>query len=383
VLAPLVLAGLAGACTLDHRLEPRQPLQLSIAEQAPLDVLFVVDNSGSMAEEQQNLRNTVFDERCPIQNLAAVPDQYASPSGRTLEDLAAVCGIAQLLAAFDADFHIGVITTDVGVCDERVPAAMDPGGVHEPAPQRGCLQGGMITAVDDVQQRFADAMTRVGTMGSPFERSMEATRIFLDPGSRRAPGCEDDLDGFLRPDAQLLVVYVTDEDDCSHDDGAHGFPDELAGEPACGEDFPAMFTQQPALCYEQPGLLAPVQGTVDFLRGLVDGGRTRDVFVGVIAGAVDGDDGIAFPSGCLATPAGVATGCFESGGQSNARWPGAVCDPDVTTCCTAEPATRLFELARAVNDDSFVGSVCEVDYRATLLALFRPRSVDAASSESP
>jgi hypothetical protein len=383
VAAPLALAlapALGGSgCTLEYRLEDRAPITLAIAEQAPLDVLFVVDNSASMTDEQQNLRRTVFDERCPITDLANVPEGYASPSGRVLEELVAVCGVAQLLAAFNADFHIGVITPDVGLCDERLPAAQDPEGLHTPTPQRGCLQGGMITSGADVPARFAEAIESVGTYGSPVERSMEATRIFLDPNSRRAPGCEDDLDGFLRPEAQLLVVYVTDEDDCSHDDGAYGFPNELAGEPACGEDFPGLFMSDPGACVAQPETLAPVQGTVDFLRGLVDGGRTRDVFVGVIGGVLKDDAGLTFPAGCIADGDVVTDRCVPSGGSSNANGPGQVCDAATTTCCHADPSSRLVDLARAVNDASFVGSACDGDYRATLLPLFQPRAVTTAA----
>jgi hypothetical protein len=375
VACVVTIVGAASSCTVAYRLEPKEQLALPIVQQAPLDVLFVVDNSASMAEEQINLRRTVFDERCPIQDLQNVPGPYANPAGATLDELAAVCGVSQLLAAFDADFHIGVITTDVGLCDERLAAAQDPEGLHEPTPQRGCLQGGLITSDDDVQARFTDALTHVGTYGSGIERSMEAARIYLDPNSRRAPGCEDDLVGFLRPDAQLLVVFVTDEDDCSHDDGAYGFPDELVDEPACGVDFPNLFTMPASVCSTQPELLAPVQGTVDFLRGLVDGGRTRDVFVGVVGGVIDGADGTSFPAGCRATADGVGNACFLSGGRSNQTTPGAVCDPAVATCCTADPASRLVDLAHAVNDASFVGSVCAPEYRTTLLPLFLPRPV--------
>ena len=359
------------------------PISLPIAQQGPLDILFVVDNSPSMTEEQANLRRTVFDDRCPIQNLQDVPEPYANPVGATLQDLAQVCGLAQLLATFNADFHIGVVTSDVGVCDERIPWAQDPDGLHTPTPQRGCLQGGLITATDDVAARFEDAMRSVGTFGSGFERSMEAARLYLDPQSRRAPGCEHDLDGFLRPDAQLLVVFVTDEDDCSHDDGAYGFPDELVDEPAACDEWFVPQTSRASLCAEQPELLTPVQVTVDAFRGLVDAGRTRDVFVGLVGGVRADDDGVFVPGGCRAGGDGIEGSCFASGGLSNATAPGAPCDPSVASCCTADPSPRLVELARAVNDASFLGSACEDDYRTALLPLFRSPSVGEGDETQP
>jgi hypothetical protein len=376
------LQSLAVGCARPGTVDPAAPAPIAqpIAKQGPLDILFVVDNSMSMLEEQQNLRRTVFDERCPITDLQNVPEPYANPVGATLQDLVQVCGIAQLLAAFRADFHIGVITSDVGVCDERIPSAQDPDGLHDPTPQRGCLQGGLITAADDVADRFASAMQSVGTYGSGFERSMEAARIYLDPQSRRAPGCEDDLDGFLRPDAQLLVVFVSDEDDCSHDDGAYGFTNELADEPsACGEPFEPPFWVTARTCHERPDLLTPVQVTIDAFRDLVDAGRTRDVFVGLVGGVRPDGDGLVVPDGCRRDATGITGDCFESGGQSFSTQPGGTCDPSVTTCCNADAAPRLVELARAVNDDSFIGSVCADDYRSTLLPLFG--DVDAAAPD--
>ena len=380
------LAAPMGACTRDgsDHVDVVAPVELPIAQQGPLDILFVVDNSPSMLEEQASLRRTVFDERCPITNLQDIPEPYANPVGATLQELAQVCGLAQLLATFNADFHIGVITSDVGVCDERIPWAQDPDGLHTPTPQRGCLQGGLITASDDVAGRFEAAMQSVGTYGSGIERSMEAARIYLDPDSRRAPGCEDDLDGFLRQDAQLLVVFVTDEDDCSHDDGAWGFPNELADEPAaCDAEFlPPPFVTS-SQCQRQPELLTPVQVTIDAFRGLVDAGRTRDVFVGLVGGVREGDDGLVVPGGCRNDDGAVSGDCFESGGQSNIAGPGAPCDPAIATCCTADASPRLVELARAVNDDSFLGSACADDYRAALLPLFRGDAAVAADAASP
>ena len=180
-----------------------------------------------------------FEKRCPIDDLTNVQPQFANPPPAVLSELASVCGISQLMAAMNGDFHIGVITTDVGNCDERLPDAQDLDDTHTPTPMRGCLQGAVnasgkkfLTRDDDVQQGLQDAMLGVGLYGSSFERGMDAMKVFLDDGSRRAPGCEDDLDGFLRQDGQLLVIFVGDEDDCSHADGAYGFANELEGEPA-------------------------------------------------------------------------------------------------------------------------------------------------------
>lgn len=362
---------LLSSCTAPVAPRP-STVALPLAKRGPLDVLFVVDNSPSMLEEQERLRRTVFDDRCPIGDLQAVPPEYADPTGATFDELVELCGIAQLLAAFGSDFHLGVITSDMAVCDERLPAAQDPEGLHEPQPMRGCLQGGIITPSDNVAQRFSEAIVSVGTMGSPFERSFDALRAYLDPSSARAPGCENDLAGFLRPDARLLVIFVSDEDDCSHD-AESGFPNELSDEPACSEAHYDLISppNDPSLCHSRPDLLTPVQDTVSFLHALRAEGRTTDVFVGTIGGVTVADDGGPAPAGCvLDTEIGVTHECFESGGLSNFSALGAVCDPATTTCCTGDSTPRMVELARAVNDETFAGSICAGDYRHALLPMF-------------
>lgn len=370
-----LLALLSGACTIDHALDvPPPPTPLAIAARAPIDVLFVVDNSTSMLEEQQTLLRSVFDDRCPITNLRDVPPEYASAPIDLLQELSGVCGIAQLVAAIDGDFHIGVITTDVGVCDERFSPAQDPDDVHTPTMMRGCLQGGVsgadgrpkfLTRDDELNVALQQAMLQVGTYGSPVERGMDAMRTFLDPESRRAPGCEDDLDGFLRKDGQLVVVFVSDEDDCSHADGAYGFFDEFQGEPdTCGEFFDLFNADRAAgRCYSDAEHLAPVSDYADFLRGLKDEGRTTDVFVGVVGGLVD-SAGSFVPSGCSPDgDGGVSAVCQASFGASNS------CDAD-ENCCFADGAYRYAALASAVNSESLLGSICAPDFRAPLLPLF-------------
>ena len=52
----------------------------------------------ALQEEQARLARTIFDERCPIQDLRDVPPPYVNPVGSTLAELSEVCGIAQLLA---------------------------------------------------------------------------------------------------------------------------------------------------------------------------------------------------------------------------------------------------------------------------------------------
>src|SRR5688572_18036844 len=125
------------------------PLDISIPLQRAADILIVVDNSGSMAEEQQKLADNFINLRCadpeddstcecPLNDLADIPEEFLNPQPSLYEGDGPLskCGFIQLLAAFENDFRVGVITTDVGPCDNR----FDQFATGEFRPQRGCLQ---------------------------------------------------------------------------------------------------------------------------------------------------------------------------------------------------------------------------------------------------
>ncbi|HEY1099589.1 MAG TPA: hypothetical protein VGF99_11705 [Myxococcota bacterium] len=361
--------GLA-ACTLDYAIQPEVPqLTTSLVLQAPLDILFVVDNSGSMREEQEALYRSLYDERCPIVDVGNVPPRFQAPTRLLFDELSEVCGIAQLLAAVGGDWHIGVIATDVSNWDERLSAGQDPNDEHTQAPMRGCLQGvGLIDdETPDAAGALRDAIVGLGTYGNPVERGLDAAEIFLDPDSRRAPGCDNDLDGFLRKDGRLVVVYVSDEDDCSHRDGGGGFPDELAGEPIDAGDWHELYTQlSPVDCYERANEL---QTTASYKAGfdqLIADGRTTDVVVAVMGGVRDDGAG-PIAGACIQRDDGVIDGqCLATFGNSGNS---AVCTAE-TNCCTADAASRYVELARSINVDSPLGSICAEDFRTPFMPLF-------------
>ncbi len=139
-----------------------------------VDVLWVVDNSGTMSEEQGAL-------------------------------LGGLGGVMELFGNTVADFRLGVITTDV-----------------EDPDQRGRLQGDppvLDPATPSLTATFIGNAT-VGVNGSRDERGFEALELALteavDAGAN---------DGFFRDGAALEVVVVSDEDD--HSDG--GVEDLLSG----------------------------------------------------------------------------------------------------------------------------------------------------------
>lgn len=142
------------------------------------DILFVVDNSSTMTEEQPRLRD----------------------ASRVLIDEAERRGV---------DFHVGVTSTGM----TPAPAGGCPGGADGG-------EAGRLIPVDDSRPRILTPATpdvrgvlaanvEVGICHE-LEQGMEAMRHALSDPLRAGANA-----GFLRPDAKLAVIFVSDEDDHS------------------------------------------------------------------------------------------------------------------------------------------------------------------------
>jgi hypothetical protein len=159
--------------------------------QAKVDVLFVVDNSGSMMDEQQSLG----------QNFTAFLTHAASAG---------------------VDYHIGVTTTGL----ERSSGgwAVCPGGAEGG-------ENGRLFPVDNSSPRIitpttpaaASVFARNTNVGVCHwnEQGLDAMhRALSDPlvynsDDARTPQGADGNAGFLREDAKLAIIAVTDEEDFS------------------------------------------------------------------------------------------------------------------------------------------------------------------------
>jgi hypothetical protein len=125
-----------------------------------VDVMWVVDNSCSMDEELQQVRD----------NFAAFVTEFS---------------------ALELDYHLAVITTDM----------------DNPS-HSGRIQGSIIT--QDSADPEAEFLTYVdqGSSGSGSERGFDSTMAALTE-----PVISTDNAGFIREDAALAVIVVTDEND--------------------------------------------------------------------------------------------------------------------------------------------------------------------------
>lgn len=205
------------------------------------DILFVIDDSGSMADEQTNLQSNLD---------GFITALRASPVAN--------------------DFQVAVTTTSV----VSGWATAAPGGEHG-AFVGPVLRGDSATLVTD----FRAQVGLVGTSGSGKEMPLEAMKLALSPALLDAGNA-----GFMRPGARLTVVILTDEDDCS--DTASPWADS---NDKCHNDYDLVDSTD-----FKATVMNPVQGYVDFLGaplGPTGAQEVRDVVVAAIAG-VDAATGL-------------------------------------------------------------------------------------------
>ena len=181
-----------------------------------VDLLFVIDNSGSMQDEQASL--------------------IASFEGF-------VNGIQAELDSADS-YHIGVVTTDA--YDDNAPGCQGLGHLvtqtgGEGSSATDCLpfttgKRFLDNTEPNLQDKFA-CIAQVGISGSGDEVQAQAgytavTKSLSEPGA-----CND---GFIREDALLVVVFITDEDDAPDCVPIIGCLGGSGGDPP---DWAAQFTQ--------------------------------------------------------------------------------------------------------------------------------------------
>lgn len=163
-----------------------------------LDLLFVIDNSGAMSDEHSSL----------VENF-----------GRFIR-------VLETLEGGLPDIHIGVVSTDMGAGDYGPCTKVGDNGVLQNTARAACTPPGPERFISDtlasdgvtrtgnysgaLEESFA-CIAELGVQGCAFEQPLESMRRALD-------GSNSQNSGFLRLDAYLAVVILSDEDDCSVED---------------------------------------------------------------------------------------------------------------------------------------------------------------------
>ncbi len=239
-----------------------------------MDILFVIDNSGSMGQEQTNLA-----ENYPL--FIDVLENYD----------------------YDLDYRVALTSTGMDYTYNMtvpglgtIPNSQD-GGDNGALLQRCDMTRRWIEHTDPTPADTFACAAQLGDTGPSDEMPLAAVRAAFE--DRISDGTNV---GFLRPDALLAIVFLTDEDDCSYE-----------------EEVTLGFAEN--LCEAQT---EPVQNYVSFLDGLT-GDRARWA-VAVIAGATD----------------------------CESDWGGA------------EEATRLKEFVSLTGDNAVLSSICDADLASAL-----------------
>ncbi len=315
--------------------------------QRPVDLLLVVDNSMSMFEEQNRLKDSV---RGLLEALAL---------GRDAE------GTIGAFAPVE-DLHVGVITTDIGA-----GPAMIPGGTCVMPGDDGVLlnetRDGAASCDAMFEQRFltydptvginalADDLTclaSVGLTGCGFEQQLEAMARALVPSTTAAIDrgkADGPNDGFLREGSVLIVSVVTDESDCSASDLELFNPSSAT----YGGDF----TNANTRCGEYADTaLHPVSRYVDTMLTYVRGTRDTDVIFAPLVGvppSLIGED--------WDTILADESQQFVIDPETSVSFTPACESPGTS----AQPAPRFVELSKLFEEQgghSVLGSICDADY---------------------
>ncbi len=322
-----------------------------------VDILFVIDDSPSMADKQANL-STNFINFINVLNTI----QGGLP-----------------------DVHIGVVTTDVGT--KATQDAM-PGPAIGQLSNGGCSGTGDAgnlqtfgqavtgTYISDIKQPngtrtknytgnldqvFGAIAKGAGAGGCGFEQPLEAMKRALNNNPQNA--------GFLRPDAYLAVVFIADEDDCSMSKSAMLGPESAALGPLqsfrcnrfghicnVGGTSPDQMNQvgTKSQCHpnENSPYLEKVSVYVDFLKGLKPGATEKIIVAGIMGVTEPYQVELRSPPGGGTAQQAVAHSC---------SYTGMITPANPTGLEVADPPTRLQFFLDQFPNRSTATTICKSD----------------------
>jgi hypothetical protein len=275
-----------------------------------IDLLFMVDNSSSMADKQEILQSAV---PVLVRRLTSpiCVDGTGAPTGEN--SIAGRCTTGEPEFNAVADIHVGIVTSSLGshggngTCADTTPGTPNDKahllGTVRPAGSNAnpkltfdasntWNKAGFL-AWDSSQKyqppgskegqafedQFADMIAASGEAGCGYEASLESWyRFLVDPeppanvtltampqvtsrgsalitnpdGSTTCKGCDMDLlaqrKAFLRPDSLVAIVMLSDENDCSiRDDGQGWFLTSTDG-----KGSPLRMPKATAVCASDP-----------------------------------------------------------------------------------------------------------------------------------
>ena len=325
-----------------------------------LDLIFMIDNSSSMTAKQDNLRN----------NFPGF-----------MQELTKIQGGAP-------DMHIAVISSTVGAGPTTPAAECYPGGDRgrfQVRPECGIdtTKSGYFLKIDAAgKTNFEElgglaklpdvfkCMAALGVNGCGYEHQLLSLYFSVD--GRTNP----ENAGFLRDDAYLGVVLLSDEDDCSAEPTANFFASPIAGQSGSvrcsllghqcnGQPVPPMpFSTPLSNCKpyerddatEKDSRLINVGVFVDFLKTVVKKGRSDKILVSTVIGWDDSPDA---KYSIIEQPSRNGGTEIDTGPICNDQGAGA-----------AAPGLRLHTFAKAFENNT-VFPICKTDLSPAMTEIGR------------
>ncbi|MDH5675121.1 MAG: VWA domain-containing protein [Myxococcales bacterium] len=338
-----------------------------------VDLLFVVDDSGSMSEEQAAL---ALEFPRLMQKLT---------SGDHDQD-----GVAEYAPV--EDLHLGVVSTNLGAGGSAVTSSCSEGGdsgrLLSRSSDSAACNGDYPTFLSyladggDPEQTAQDfaCLAVLGTRGCGYEQPLESALKALwpsaDPSIRFMGNSIDEQlgrgdrenAGFLRndpnePAATLAIVVVSDEDDCSAYD-----PWLWTAEHFLLPEDPRVMQPLNLRCFYNPDRLHPIERYLHGYRGLHGLTGARVLFAAIVGVPVD-----------LVDQPALAAVDWGDEAQREAHYQLILDDPrmqeredtdlpegepaNLVPSCESEqgkayPPRRIVELARRFGPNSLVQSIC-------------------------
>src|SRR4029079_19555576 len=298
------------------------------------------------------------------------------------------------------NLHVAVISSDMGAGDGSIASCDSTGGkngIFQYAPRGTCtdttLTGGatFISRVNGVANftapNISDVFTCIaalGEQGCGFEHQLASVTRALGIDGAPAPA---ENQGFLRPDALLAVIVVTNEDDCSaapgtgpngrialFDTGSNTDMASQLGPPAnfrCNEfghkctrgggaamrpdrnapnlDLNQMVTYDTCASNDSDGYLLSVSQVAQQLKAIKN--DPDRLLVAVIAGPKTPY------TVTWKAPSSADTSCNTTG--QTCPWPVIAHSCTAADTSFADPAVRLSAWAQAFGNDGFLLSICD------------------------
>ncbi len=319
-------------------------ISYNIAATQKVDILFVLDNSSSMFSKQRAIAES-------IQSFKWLLDDKLGKG----------------------NYHVAVITTgmqspECQLCPPDVPnykSCINESGESGRFQDRlghniGTVENPVFEFKTDPSCRIMDSsnidrclydqdMDRgvifTGTSGCGYERGFAAVKAALSE-----PLLHTYNEGFLRDEAELIVIVISDEEDCGEvgdvTEGIQNIGANICYYASNGQDPSGASSDPQGLSYH----LTPVQDFYDFLLEL-KGNRFGYVKFAAIVGMDDRDE----PSSTRIE--------FESTAPNAAPKPSCRaedCSDDHR--CNAYPGTRYIQMIEKFRDNGYADSICNSDF---------------------